>query len=177
MYLLQLFLDHFHWFCMISSSNPTFKWNLLCRAWSKCWCFSCWLYWIGSELFPTLIAYPSEQATKLFHKIKMVCNFYLPGNDFWEARNSRVHWSQYSPCLSTAYSRSDTQTYQIPLPSTSGLLAVQGVRIFYLHVAWKILRQVEVKWDKNSHQLVRTFLCIRTQIWAETEFFFFLIYC
>ena len=88
MYLLQLFLDHFHWFCTISSSKPTFKWNLLCRASSKCWCFTCWLYWIGFELSPTFIAYPSEQATKLLHKIKMVWNFYLPGNDFWEARNS-----------------------------------------------------------------------------------------
>lgn len=133
MYLLQLFLDHFHWFCMISPSNPTSKWNLLCRAWSKCWCFSCWLYWSGSELSPTLIVCPSEQATKLFHKITMVCNFYLPGSDFWEAKHSRIRWSQYLPCLSTTYSRSDAQTHQIPfhsLPSISGLRAVQGVRLF-----------------------------------------------
>lgn len=149
MYLLQLFLDHFHWFCTISSSNPTFKWNLLCRASSKCWCFSCWLYWIGSELSPIFIAYPSEKATKSFHKIKMVCNFYLPGNDFWEARKS-IEYTDPSTHFASALPRAGLIPKHIRSLAIHCLLSqvcLQHREVESFNCMWceNILRKVEVK--------------------------------
>lgn len=79
---------------------------------SKCWWFSCPLYWIGSELSPNPIAWPFVSKSQNYSpRIKMVCYFQVSGNDFWEARNSWVHWWQCSPCLSTICSRFDIQTY------------------------------------------------------------------